>query len=98
MKNASEKFGHKFKWLFTTHRAVTHASPQDIARSKTSIPEPLPEDPTLLESLPAEIRRYILFTLEYEELKALIHASPIYHQQYLLDRQHILCVPGEDPW
>ena len=40
-----------------------------------------------LENLPAEIRRYLLFTLDYEELKTLINASPIYHQQYLLDRQ-----------
>lgn len=85
VKSASEKFGHEFKRLFTTHRAVTHASPQ------ASIPEPLPEDPTLLEILPAEIRRHVLFTLEYKELKALVHASPIYHQQYLLDQQRILC-------
>ncbi|ODM19351.1 hypothetical protein SI65_05969 [Aspergillus cristatus] len=44
----------------------------------------------LLENLPAEIRRHLLFTLEYEELKALVHASPVYHQQYLLDRHSVL--------
>ena len=41
--------------------------------------------------LPAEIRRHLLSTLEYDGLKALVHASPFYHQQYLLDRQHLLC-------
>lgn len=34
-----------------------------------------------LETLQADIRRHLLFTLEYESLKALVHASPIYHQQ-----------------
>lgn len=44
-----------------------------------------------LENLPAEIRRHLLLALEYEALKALVHASPVYHQQYLLDRKHLLC-------
>lgn len=44
-----------------------------------------------LEALPAEIRRQILFSSEYEALRALVHASPIYHQQYLPDRYHLLC-------
>lgn len=44
----------------------------------------------VLENLPAEIRRYLLLTLEYEALKALVHASTVYHQQYLLDRKHLL--------
>lgn len=44
-----------------------------------------------LEILPAEIRRHLLLTLEYEALQALVYASPIYHQQYLLDRKHHLC-------
>ena len=43
-----------------------------------------------LEALPAEIRCQLLFMLEYEALKALVHASPIYHEQYLLDRYHLL--------
>ena len=43
-----------------------------------------------LEALPAEIRCQLLFTLEYEALKTLVHASPIYHEQYLLDRYHLL--------
>lgn len=59
------------------------------------MPEPEPEksqkktpcSSAPLENLPADIRRYLLFTLDYEELKTLVNASPTYHQQYLLDRQ-----------
>ncbi|PYH94055.1 hypothetical protein BO71DRAFT_354081 [Aspergillus ellipticus CBS 707.79] len=43
-----------------------------------------------LEGLPPELQRHLLFTLELEELKSLVHASPIYHQQYLLDRRSLL--------
>lgn len=61
--------------------------------------EPLPEESTidlvrieaLLGNLPAEIRRHVPFTLEYDEPKALVHTSPVYHQQYLLDCQRLLC-------
>ncbi|KAI0392150.1 hypothetical protein F5Y17DRAFT_437671 [Xylariaceae sp. FL0594] len=44
-----------------------------------------------LENLPPEIRRVLLSTLELDELSALVHASPVFHQQYLLDRRFILC-------
>ena len=62
------------------------------------VQEPLPEESTidlvrieaLLGNLPAEIRRHVPFTLEYDEPKALVHTSPVYHQQYLLGRQHLL--------
>lgn len=43
-----------------------------------------------LEELPAEIRRLLLSTLKYEELRSLVYASPVYHQQYLLDRKYLL--------
>lgn len=43
-----------------------------------------------LETLPAEVRRHLLFQLDLYCLKALVHASPTFHQQYLLDRRHIL--------
>lgn len=43
-----------------------------------------------LENLPPEIRRHILFTLNLEELEALVHASAVFHQQYLLDRRLLL--------
>lgn len=43
-----------------------------------------------LERLPAEVRRHILSLSDLHCLKALICASPIFHQQYLLDRRLIL--------
>ncbi|KAK4234785.1 hypothetical protein C8A03DRAFT_37412 [Achaetomium macrosporum] len=43
------------------------------------------------ENLPAEIRREILGALEYEGLRALVHASPAFHQQFRLDRRSLLC-------
>ncbi|OJJ87649.1 uncharacterized protein ASPGLDRAFT_63789 [Aspergillus glaucus CBS 516.65] len=54
-------------------------------------PNHLCQSNTPLENLPAEIRRHLLSTLDYEGLKALVHASSIYHQQYLLNRHHLLC-------
>lgn len=78
--------------------AAPHVIPAQITKSETPAPVPVPEksqtkkfDNNALESLPAEIRRLLLSTLEYDELKALVHASPVYHQQYLLDRQPLLC-------
>ncbi|KAL5362093.1 hypothetical protein BJX96DRAFT_176839 [Aspergillus floccosus] len=50
-------------------------------------------DPLLsapLEKLPAEVRRHILFTLDFEGLRALTRASPVYHQQFILDRKPLL--------
>ncbi|KAL2827856.1 hypothetical protein BJY01DRAFT_228924 [Aspergillus pseudoustus] len=44
-----------------------------------------------LENLPPEVRRQILSASCFDSLNALVHASPVYHQQYLLDRWHILC-------
>lgn len=72
---------------------------QNAIQSNPSVQEPLPEESPAelvrieapLKNLPAEIRRHVLFTLEYDESKALVHASPVYHQQYLLDRQRLLC-------
>ncbi|KAL2019028.1 hypothetical protein VTK56DRAFT_10132 [Thermocarpiscus australiensis] len=44
-----------------------------------------------LESLPAELRHKILsLVLDIEDLKALVLASPVFHQQYLLDRKAFL--------
>ncbi|OJJ46464.1 hypothetical protein ASPZODRAFT_132541 [Penicilliopsis zonata CBS 506.65] len=45
---------------------------------------------SLLESLPAEVRRYLLSLMDVQGLRALVHASPVYHQQYLLDRTWLL--------
>lgn len=43
-----------------------------------------------LEGLPAEVRRHILSVSDLYCLKALVCASPIFHQQYLLDRRLLL--------
>lgn len=43
-----------------------------------------------LESLPAEVRRHILSVMDLPQMKALIRASPTYHQQYRLDRRYLL--------
>lgn len=43
-----------------------------------------------LENLPAEIRRELLFSMEVDELRGLVHASPVFHEQYRLDRRAIL--------
>ncbi|KAI1739682.1 hypothetical protein F4680DRAFT_466195 [Xylaria scruposa] len=44
-----------------------------------------------LEKLPPEVRRQLLSILELEELNTLVHASPVFYQQYLLDRKYLLC-------
>lgn len=43
-----------------------------------------------LEGLPAEIRRHLLSVTDLHCLKTLICASPVFHQQYLLDRKLLL--------
>jgi hypothetical protein len=44
-----------------------------------------------LETMPPEIRRHLLSTLELAGLKALVHASPTLHEQYLLERRFLPC-------
>ncbi|KAJ3547110.1 hypothetical protein NM208_g1683 [Fusarium decemcellulare] len=44
-----------------------------------------------LERLPPEVRRQLLSDSDLPQLKALVRASPIFHQQYLCDRKYILC-------
>ena len=49
-----------------------------------------PQHNAPLENLPPEIRDQLLSILELEELRALVHASPVFHQQYL-HRRFLLC-------
>jgi len=44
-----------------------------------------------LDSLPSEVRRYLLSTLDISQLKALVSASAVFHQQYIFDRKYLLC-------
>ncbi|KAF4466102.1 hypothetical protein FALBO_7038 [Fusarium albosuccineum] len=43
-----------------------------------------------LEKLPPEVRRHLLSDLDIPQLKALVRACPIFHQQYLCDRKYML--------
>ncbi|KAL7916982.1 hypothetical protein ACQKWADRAFT_307934 [Trichoderma austrokoningii] len=49
-----------------------------------------------LDILPPEVRRHLLSILDLPRLKALVHASPTFHQQYLEDRKYILCKSLEE--
>lgn len=44
-----------------------------------------------LESLPPEVRRHLLSLMDLHPLKALVRASPVFHEQYLSDRRFLLC-------
>lgn len=44
-----------------------------------------------LESLPPEVRRHLLSTLDLPQLKVLVRASATFHRQYLYDRRYLLC-------
>lgn len=47
--------------------------------------------PITLETLPAELRLQIIRCVsDLADLKAMVHASPVFHQQYLLDRRQLL--------
>ncbi|KAK3292882.1 uncharacterized protein B0H64DRAFT_403008 [Chaetomium fimeti] len=55
-----------------------------------------PAKPTL-ETLPAELRTEILsHIVDLNDLSAVVHASPVFHQQYLLNRHRFLaqCLKG----
>jgi len=46
--------------------------------------------PLRLDTIPTDIRRYLLSFLDLEQLSALVHASPVYHAQYREDRNYLL--------
>ncbi len=46
--------------------------------------------PATLETLPGELRIQILSYLDLNDLKAAVHASPVLHGYYVLDRQRLL--------
>lgn len=74
--------------------AANAGPPQAIPAPGNRVPEPLPvvrwQLNSPLENIPSEIRRQLLCTLELEDLEALVHASPVFHQQYRLDRKYVL--------
>ncbi|KAM0429332.1 hypothetical protein ACHAPT_006547 [Fusarium lateritium] len=44
----------------------------------------------MVENLPPEVRHDLLTTLDLSSLRNLVHASPVYHRQYILGRRSIL--------
>ncbi|KAL2178450.1 uncharacterized protein P884DRAFT_276976 [Thermothelomyces heterothallicus CBS 202.75] len=65
------------------------AQAQDTAAAPS--PAAAADTPISLESLPPELRHNILIlVLDIQDLKALVLASPVFHQQYLLDRKAFL--------
>lgn len=59
------------------------------------MPNQQPGCDSRLESLPPEVRRQILATLDLPQLKAMVRASPTFHEQYLFDRNYLLCTSLE---
>ena len=47
--------------------------------------------PNTLESLPPELRLRVLASLGLDELRALIFASPVFYQQFLVGRRYLRC-------
>ncbi|KAK3899646.1 hypothetical protein C8A05DRAFT_17951 [Staphylotrichum tortipilum] len=69
----------------------THPQTADSSPGVTGESHLAPDGSITLETLPAELRLHILrFVSQLGDLKALVRASPVFHQQYLLDRQHLL--------
>ncbi|KAH7130725.1 hypothetical protein B0J11DRAFT_523957 [Dendryphion nanum] len=71
---------------------VTASSQQSVALEtpkSSSAKRTLPKD-SLFESIPPEIRLEILSQLNIDDLGAIVHASPVFHQLYLLNRKVLL--------
>ena len=69
---------------------IPDPTPGSVA-ANTTMARQNPAPTVTLETLPPEIRRQILFmTADLEDLRALVLASPIFYQQYLLDRKPLL--------
>ncbi|KHN97566.1 uncharacterized protein MAM_04581 [Metarhizium album ARSEF 1941] len=73
---------------------INSSPSRTVVAPRSSVPASVPEGSQFnapLESLPAEIRRQLLSTLKFEELRALVLASSVLHRQYLRDRRYLLC-------
>lgn len=44
----------------------------------------------MIQDLPPEVRRHLLSILDFAELRTLVRASPVFHQQYRHDRAYFL--------
>lgn len=88
----------KMKRIFSKLRYLVRLSKLSTPDPASSVPEDSqaklkcnPQLNALLETLPPEVRRHLLSMLGLEELRTLVFASPVFHQQYLLDRRYLLC-------
>lgn len=50
-----------------------------------------PTGPDVIQLLPPEVRRHLLSVLNLDQLRSLVRASPVFHEQYVHDRAYILC-------
>ncbi|KAF4468590.1 hypothetical protein FALBO_4510 [Fusarium albosuccineum] len=100
MKRLIAKFKRSAKIqpsLASEHPTVSDAAIADevtTTQQDGHEPEPKPAKPVQnapLEDLPAEVRRHLLSVLDLPQLKALVRASPTFHQQYVFDRKYLLC-------
>ncbi|KAK3311693.1 uncharacterized protein B0T15DRAFT_490290 [Chaetomium strumarium] len=93
LRRLLSKFYTRLSSKFTSKptAASRDAAPSGIPVQAIRPPPTVTQVNAPLENLPAEIRREILSALDYESLRALVHASPTFHQQFLLDRRSLLC-------
>lgn len=75
--------------------AITESGAEPAEADRESTPDRKQSCDGRLESLPPEVRRQLLLALDLPRLKAMVRASPTFHQQYLFDRRYILCTSLE---
>lgn len=73
-----------------SHPSTPDPYVSDQTRRDVAVPAAPPHFTAPLEDLPPEIRLHVLSMLDLDGLNALVHASPVYHEQYLLYRRFLL--------
>ncbi|KAH7123721.1 hypothetical protein B0J11DRAFT_529711 [Dendryphion nanum] len=70
--------------------AAASSTPAKLENAKPELAAGSTPENSLIESLPPEIRLQLLSQLALDELRALVHASPVFHCLYLLNRKSLL--------
>ncbi|KJZ75413.1 hypothetical protein HIM_05109 [Hirsutella minnesotensis 3608] len=99
LRRLRKRFGGIFKRpeskqespLSTDHPAAPAPKERQQDPIKTAWTCPQPQADAPLERLPPEVRRQLLANLRLPDLRTLVRASPVFHQQYLMDRRFVLC-------
>ncbi|KJZ71439.1 hypothetical protein HIM_09163 [Hirsutella minnesotensis 3608] len=73
------------------NKVVAHAQSPPRDDQQPGLEQGFANDNAPLERLPAEVRRQLLCLLELDDLHALVSVSPVFHEQYKLDRRFVLC-------